>query len=148
MSRAAPSPQQRCSLPLDSRGSKAAWLSSCLLFQPNRVAAWPSPSATCGDPLPCPHRLQECAHLDHKLNRQSGLARLGSSSATHLTVERACVHPRLHVAGSVAHGTQTCVVFWDRKGSKGVDSKPQFSLETVGWLCQASPLLGEIALWR
>lgn len=44
-----------------------------------------------------------CARVGHPAHLDlSALARLGSS-ATHLIVERGCV-PRLHVAGSVAHG--------------------------------------------
>lgn len=77
----------------------------------------------------------------------SALARLGSS-ATHLIVERGCV-PRLHVAGSVAHGPNLRCFPPGLVGlKKSVDSKPQFSLETVGWVAQANPLLGGPALWR
>lgn len=47
------------------------------------------------------------------------------------------------------HMGQTCVVFLGlEEGEKGVDSKPQFSLETVGFGARANPLLGDAALWR
>lgn len=82
----------------------------------------------------------ECGTLLPIWTWTSALARLGSS-ATHLIVERGCV-PRLHVAGSVPHGSNLRCFSGageEREGKKGVDSKPQFSLETVGWCPRRTP---------
>lgn len=48
----------------------------------------------------------------------------------------------------VPHGSNLRCFSGAGEGKKGVDSKPQFSLETVGFRARASPLLGDAALWR